>query len=140
MVAPRRARKSSPVVLVVEDEPTVLTLAVSIVEDDLGCKTLSAGNAREALALLEAGPAVTVLFTDIQLPDETGPAIDGYALAQRTRELRPDLRVIYTSGRGQTDGATALSVEDAIFLPKPYTREQLVEALRSQGLGKNAHP
>jgi CheY-like chemotaxis protein len=124
-------------VLVVEDEPTVLTLAASIVEDDLGCKALLAASAREALALLEADPAVTVLFTDIQLPDDTGPAIDGYALAQRARELRPDLRVIYTSGGGQTDGATALSVEGAIFLPKPYTRKRLVEALRSQEPPKN---
>jgi hypothetical protein len=48
-----------------------------------------------------------------------------------------DLRVIYTSGGGQTDGATALSVEGAIFLPKPYRRQQLVEVLRSQGLTKN---
>jgi CheY-like chemotaxis protein len=128
-MATRRRRKSHPVILVVEDEPTILALAVSIIEDALGWKTLSAATAGEALAVLQTKKPVTVLFTDIALPDRH-PALDGFALARRAVEQRADLRVLYTSGRDQTDGMRALAVERADFLPKPYTREQLVEVLQ----------
>jgi CheY-like chemotaxis protein len=133
----RRRRKSPPVVLVVEDEPAVRVLAESIVEDDLNCKTLSAATAREAIALLETIADVVVLFTDIGLSPDGADVTDGFALAERAREIRPDLHVIYTSGRDQTDGMAALAVEGSAFLPKPYTRKELVEALRRCGLKKN---
>jgi two-component system cell cycle sensor histidine kinase/response regulator CckA len=133
----RRRRKATPIVLVVEQEPNVRVLAESIIDHDLNCRTLSAASAREAIALLETFADVVVLFTDIQLPD--GPDMpDGFALAQHAREIRPDLHVIYTSGRDQTDGMTALAVEGAGFLPKPYTHEQLIEALRRCGLETTA--
>ena len=106
-------------VLVVEDELTVRALAESIIEA-LGYVILSAANAREAIALMGQDKLIHILFTDINLPD--GPhAIDGLELARRAVELCPDLRVIYTTGGGQTGGLTALFVEDASFLPKPYT-------------------
>jgi CheY-like chemotaxis protein len=113
--------------LVVEDEPTVRALAESIIEA-LGYMILSAANAREAIALLEQDEPIDILFTDINLPD--GPdAIDGLELARKALELCPSLRVIYTTGHGQTDGLTALFVEDAAFLPKPYRVKQLTEAV-----------
>ena len=122
---PKRTKPTT--VLVVEDEPTVRALAESIVET-LGCTILSAANAREAIALLKQDEPIDILFTDINLPD--GPdAIDGLGLARKAVELCPGLRVIYTTGHGQTDGMTALFVEDATFLPKPYTVKQLTEAV-----------
>jgi len=51
-------------VLIVEDEPTVRALAVSILED-FAYATLSAANAREAIALLETESPVDLLFTDL---------------------------------------------------------------------------
>ena len=122
---PKRTKPTT--VLVVEDEPTVRALAESIVET-LGCTILSAANAREAIALLKQDEPIDILFTDINLPD--GPdAIDGLELARKAVELCRNLRVIYTTGHGQTDGMTALFVEDATFLPKPYTVKQLTEAV-----------
>ena len=118
-------QKSTPLaVLVAEDEPTVRALAESIIEE-LGYTTFSAANAREALAVLEGGAAITLLFTDINMPD--GPnGLDGLELARRAVELRPGLRVIYTTGGGLTDGMTALFVEGGVFLPKPYNGQRLV--------------
>jgi len=122
---PRRAKSTT--VLVVEDEPTVRVLAESIIEA-LGCMILSAANAREAIALLGQEELIDILFTDINLPD--GPdAIDGLALARKAVELSPGLRVIYTTGYSQTDGMSALFVEAATFVPKPYTVKQLTEAV-----------
>src|ERR1700746_3173041 len=116
-------------VLVVEDEPTVRTLAESIIEE-LDYMILSAANAREAIALLEQDEPIDILFTDINLPD--GPdAIDGLELARKAIKLCPRLRVIYTTGHGQTDGMTALFVENASFLPKPYRVKQLTEAVQA---------
>jgi two-component SAPR family response regulator len=57
--------------------------------------------------------------------------IDGLELARRAVELRPGLRVIYTTAAGGlTDGMAALFVDGATFLPKPYTRDQLMRAMR----------
>ena len=98
-----KSRNAKPTtVLVVEDEPTVRALAESIIEG-LGYTILSAANAREAIALMERDESIDILFTDINLPD--GPdAIDGLELARKAVELCPSLRVIYTTGHGQTDG------------------------------------
>jgi len=124
-MTPKNAESTT--VLVVEDEPTVRALAESVIEG-LGYTILSAANAREAIALLEQDESIDILFTDINLPD--GPeAIDGLQLARKAVELRRGLRVIYTTGEGRTDGMTALFVDDATFLPKPYTVNQLTEAV-----------
>ena len=125
-----KSRNAKPTtVLVVEDEPTVRALAESIIEA-LGHMILSAANAREAIALLEQHEPINILFTDINLPD--GPdAIDGLELARKAVELCRGLRVIYTTGHGQTDGMTALFVDDATFLPKPYTVKQLTETVQT---------
>ena len=117
-----------PAVLVAEDEPTVRTLAESIIAE-FGYETFSAANAREALAVLDDGALITLLFTDINMPD--GPdGLDGLELARRAVEIRPELRVIYTTGGGLTDGMAALFVEGGSFLPKPFTPEQLIAAIQ----------
>jgi CheY-like chemotaxis protein len=126
---------------VVEDEPTVLALAASNIEE-IGYSTLSAANSREALALLDEGASIDLLFTDINMPDGPGAA-DGIELARRAVEHRPGLRVIYTTGGGLTDGRRALFVEGGAFLPKPYTRDQLIEAVTANApppTGNNSKP
>ena len=129
-MARRRAKKPEPtVVLVAEDEPTVRTLAESNIAE-LGYTTLSAGTAREALALLNEGAPITMLFTDINMPDESEGSFDGIELARRAAKLRPGLRVIYTSGGPPTDGMIALFVDGSTFLRKPYTREELLRTMR----------
>jgi CheY-like chemotaxis protein len=127
----QKNKSTPPAVLVAEDEPTVRSLAESIIEE-LGYLTFSAANAREALAILESGAAVMLLFTDINMPD--GPdGLDGLELARRAVEIRPDLRVIYTTGGGLTDGMNALFVEGGTFLPKPYNGQRLVDAVKGEG-------
>ena len=95
MTRTRRKKPTPPAVLVAEDEPTVRMLAESII-GDLGYATFSAANAREALALLENGAPITLLFTDINMPDPPD-GVDGLELARLAVECRPGLRVIYTT-------------------------------------------
>jgi DNA-binding NtrC family response regulator len=110
-----------PIILLVEDEEQVRVLAESFLQTD-GHTTLSAGSTEQALALLGSSDPIDLLFIDLNLE---GDAEAGLSLATRAVEMRPGLKVLYTSGQGVTDGMTALFVENSAYLPKPYTVEQL---------------
>jgi len=99
--------------LLVEDDPLVRgTLAEGLA--DAGFEVLEAEDAEEGLALIARRADIHVLLTDINLP-----GADGFSLAYAARLLRPDLPVVYTSGRHrQAEPGRALP--DAPFLPKPF--------------------
>jgi CheY-like chemotaxis protein len=101
-------------VLLVEDEPLISDIAAEALQEQ-GFEVAAVPNASEALRRLAAGYPIDVLFTDVNLPG----GMDGAALAKRARELRPDLPVIYTSGRRYLID-TLEPVEGAMFVPKPY--------------------
>jgi hypothetical protein len=50
-------------------------------------------------------------------------------VASDAKKTRPDLRVLYTTGAGVNAGMKALFVEPFLFLPKPYTFEQLTKSV-----------
>jgi DNA-binding NtrC family response regulator len=112
-------------VLIVEDEEQVRVLAESILQEH-GHKTLSAGTTEQAIALLEGGDKVELLFTDLGLHEDLQA---GLALAQEAVKRLPRLPVLYTTGQGITDGMRALFMERHSFIPKPYTAEQLCTAV-----------
>jgi DNA-binding NtrC family response regulator len=115
------------VILVVEDEEQVRVMVESILVDD-GHQTLSAATTAQALAVLQTDQPIDLLFTDIGLgPDvAAGLVHPGLELAQQAVELRPDLRVLYTTGQGITDGIKVMFVPGSEFLPKPYDINHLV--------------
>jgi len=117
-------------ILIVEDETQVRVLSESYLQNQ-GHETLSAANLDEALALLEGGKEIDLLFTDIGLQ---GDIQAGLTLAQRATERRPELKVLYTTGLSVTDGMKALFVEESAMLPKPYTIDQL-QAILSVDFG-----
>jgi CheY-like chemotaxis protein len=117
-----------PMVLIVEDDPDLRDFAETIIAGELGYRTLVAGTVREAIAFLKEVETIDVMFTDISLPDEPS-ATDGLELARKAVELHPSLRVIDTTGGGQTDSLAAGFVDDGTLLPKPYTAKQLMRAL-----------
>ncbi len=75
------------VVLVVEDEPAVRQFSVDALSE-LGYRVLEAEGAAAALRLLDAHPEITLMFTDIVMPE-----VNGAKLAEQARQRRPDLRV-----------------------------------------------
>jgi CheY-like chemotaxis protein len=111
-------------VLLVEDDPHVRLLLERLVRGS-GYDVLSAGSGAEALAALGAhGAEVDLLLTDIGLGD-----LHGGELARRALELRPGLRVVYSSGH--TKAAAVLDGMPAgdAFLLKPYRAEDLKRML-----------
>jgi DNA-binding NtrC family response regulator len=125
------------IVLVVDDEEQVRVLAESILRDS-GHQTLSAATIDQALALIRADQSIDLLFTDINLADdaEGGLVHPGLELSQQALELRPTLRVLYTTGAGVTDGMRALFVQGSDFLPKPYDMHQLSAKVAAMVSGK----
>ena len=114
-------------VLVVEDEILIRMLAADSLEES-GFTVLEAGEAAEALRILEEHDEVDVLFTDINMP---GP-LDGLDLAALMQDRRPDLGLIITSGRGTPDLARLPLT--SIYLAKPYRPHQLAAAVEKQTL------
>lgn len=109
------------VILIVEDEFYIRDEAVFMIED-LGHDTLSASDVDEALSLLRTPQQIDAIFTDIYLKKAVQ---GGYELADQAIKLRPNLRVLYTSGSNINDKMKTMFVEGGHFLQKPYTQMQL---------------
>lgn len=111
-----------PVMLIVEDEPLIRMCAVDFAEE-AGYLGLEAGDSAEALAILERGDNVEILFTDITLPGD----LDGIGLAKLVAERWPRIRVMLASGA--LAGLPADIAPQAFRLPKPYGIAQFLEAV-----------
>ena len=113
-------------ILAVEDDPRVRRVSLRRLKS-LGYTIIEADSAPAAMAIIERGEPFDLLFTDIVMPGMTG-----IELAQKVREKRPDLKVLFTSGYAEPAVMTnALLAENAGWLGKPYTTEQLNEKLRA---------
>jgi CheY-like chemotaxis protein len=118
----RTSATKRPVVLIVEDEFLLRMNAAEMI-GDAGFDVIEAGNADEAIAILEARPDIHVVFTDIQMPG----SMDGMKLARFVRGRWPPIKIVATSGFVNV-GKDDLP-EGSRFLPKPYRPEQIVATL-----------
>lgn len=109
------------VILIVEDEVFTREIAEMMIQD-WGHQTLTACDVDEALACVNSPQRIDALFTDIYLKREVHGGCD---LARRARQLRPELRVLYTTGNAVTEDMKAMFVDHRNFLRKPYTQLQL---------------
>lgn len=113
------------VILIVEDDVFIREVAEMMIQD-WGHHTLSANDVDEALSLLRSHRHIDALFTDIYLKTAV---FGGCELAHQAIKLRPELRVLYTSGNSVTETMKAMFVEDMHFLCKPYTQRQLHDSV-----------
>jgi PAS domain S-box-containing protein len=129
--APARAPATGRNILVVDDESMVCSMVRRILER-AGYVVTVALNGREALEMFRADPA---LF-DLVLLDLTMPEMDGAETFAELRRLRPDIRVLLTSGYSEEE-ATMRFVGKGLdgFLQKPYVAGLLVRAA-GQALSK----
>lgn len=114
---------NKPTILVVEDEPLIRLDTVDRLEDE-GFEVIEAGDAAEAIRILETCAHIGILFTDVEMPG----SMDGFALARVTRDRWPPIEIIVASGRRQPD-ATSLP-DRGQFFGKPYDWPVLMSALR----------
>ena len=128
--------KGSETVLVVEDDPDVLDIAVATLTD-LGYRILVAYDGVEAMAILERDEPIDLLFTDIVMPY----GISGIQLARQARKLRQDIKILLTSGYTmQTLSADYGAEKEFTIIGKPYRQAELAEHVRRALRGRDAAP
>ena len=119
-------RGGAETILVVEDDQDVRETAVALLAD-LGYRVLKAPDAASALAVIESGVAIDLLFTDVVMP---GP-LRSPELAAKARGRLPDLAVLFTSGYTQNAIVHGGRLDEGVdLLSKPYTREALARKIR----------
>jgi two-component system, cell cycle sensor histidine kinase and response regulator CckA len=121
----RRNRRGSTVLLV-EDEPSVRTLARKILERE-GYRVVEAGDGEEALRKLEEQPETT----DLVLTDVVMPRMSGIELAERLGEARPELPVIFMSGYSDRplEGRGGLR-GPMVLVEKPFSSQTLLRSVQ----------
>jgi two-component system, cell cycle response regulator CpdR len=80
-------------VLLVDDEPMVLDVVATMLED-LGCDVETSTTAEDALRRIGSEPDIDILLADVNMP-----GLDGRDLAFRAKQMQPDLLVLLLSGR-----------------------------------------
>jgi CheY-like chemotaxis protein len=108
-------RGATPVsVLVVEDEVLISNLVADALSAS-GFLVYEVTTADEALEYIDSGAAIDVLFTDVNLPG----GMNGAELATRARQMRPEMPIVYASGRYKLSEIAPL-VPRSLFMAKPY--------------------
>jgi PAS domain S-box-containing protein len=120
-------RGKGETILVVDDEPSILTVTCDTLES-FGYQTLAAHDGADAVAVYQQHhDAVSVVLTDMTMPNMDGPTAIRSLL-----KINPDLRIIASSGFMTTERANKAPVVDSkYFLPKPYTAEALLRTVRT---------
>ena len=122
---PLRRAATGETVLLVEDDEQVLAMAVESLEE-LHYRVVVARDAREALQHLHGPERIDIMFSDVVMPG----GMNGAQLALEARRLRPELKVLLTSGYVGDSGNAELLKNDLPILTKPYRRDELAEKLR----------
>jgi excisionase family DNA binding protein len=119
-----RAAKTTPVVLIVDDDPGLRGfLRVSLEAD--GCEVREAASAAEGLAALEEEPPSLILL-DVMMPQ-----VDGWEMLRLVRERHGVESIPVVMFSGKTDGAEDAEERGAqAFIGKPFDPEQLIASTR----------
>ena len=130
---PEQIRLEGYTVLVVEDEPDLLTVMRNIL-DDMGMTVLYATNGNEALMVQDDYEGeIDILLTDVVMPE-----MDGVKLRELFLSLRPSTKIIFMSGYpGQGDSAPFELPEDVTFIPKPVDYDSISVTVYQEILTKS---
>jgi CheY-like chemotaxis protein len=121
-------------ILVVEDEAMVRDLAVESLRE-LGYTVLEAEHGEAALKIVAARDDVDLIFTDIVMP-----GINGRQLAEQATQIRPGVKVLFTTGYTRNAVVHNGVLDPGVrLLTKPYSLEQLSQNVRD-ALGKQPPP
>src|ERR1700730_4889550 len=113
-------------ILVADDEDAVLELILEILRDE-GYRVTPAINGDIALVILEQDLPFKLLITDIAMPG----LLDGYALARKARELRPEMQIIYMTGFASMAHVRSRGAPYGQTIIKPWSTPVLLGAVSS---------
>ncbi|MGE0224088.1 MAG: ATP-binding protein [Acetobacteraceae bacterium] len=114
-------------ILLVEDDPDVRYHSTEILRE-LGYQVIETFNGPSALALLDKGTPVQMLFTDIGLPG----GLSGRQLAEEARRRRPSLKVLFTTGYAREEiGQSGVLDAGIQLLRKPFRYHDLAMKIRT---------
>ena len=122
---PLRRATTGETVLLVEDDEEVLRMAAESLEE-LHYKVVVSSDAKEALGYLAGETRIDIMFSDVVMPG----GMNGAQLAVEARKLRPDLKILLTSGYVGQSGNHQVLDQGLTVLNKPYRRDELAEKLR----------
>jgi CheY-like chemotaxis protein len=113
-------------ILLVEDEHILRELVVTVLRE-YGYTVLEAPSGDAAIRVWDQHHTfIDLLLTDVVMPG----GMNGYELARRLREQRPDLPVIYSSGYSAERTKEEIELDGYAFLPKPYLPRQVAQLVR----------
>ncbi len=120
-------RGNGEVILLVDDEPSVSIVASQTLEA-FGYRVLCATDGADAVAVyLAHRKEIAVVLTDMMMP-----VMDGPAMIHALRRVKPEVKIIATSGLNANYGMAKLAdLRIKHFLTKPYTAETLLKTLRT---------
>ncbi|MBM6592967.1 PAS domain-containing protein [Microvirga pudoricolor] len=122
---PMPRAEDGEVVLVVEDEPVVRGLVVDILKD-LGYRAIEASDGPSGLRALESDLRVDLLVTDVGLP-----GLNGRELADKAREKRPSLKVLFITGYAENAAiASGFLAPGMEMITKPFAIDVLAKRIR----------
>jgi PAS domain S-box-containing protein len=123
---PRTADGGDETILICEDDPGVRAYSADVLRE-AGYRVVEAEDAASALAVIERGEKLNLLFTDIVLPG----GLTGTELARRARKLRPGLRVLCTTGYApDAVSDSGWLGESTALIAKPFSAADLAARIR----------
>jgi len=112
-------------VLIVEDDPAVRVL-VSQVLSELGYAFVEAGDADNALPIIESSQRIDLMISDVGLP-----GMNGRQLAEIGRQIRPDLKVLFITGYAEHAAVRGGFLDPGMqLITKPFTFDLLTVKVR----------
>ena len=121
------AKGNRELILLVDDETEISELASEMLADE-GYKVILAKDGIEALKIYQqVGPHIGLVVLDFFLP-----IMEGDAVFDELRAMNPNVNVVLSSGFAEQSKIGAMLAQGLRgFIPKPYTREKLLEQVRS---------
>lgn len=109
------------VILVVDDEPSLLDAIAKILSLEADYRVITVSRGAEALEIAESDQRLDLLLTDVRMP-----GMNGGELGRRMATLRPELPRLYMSG----GLGSVILEEEATCIAKPFHNHQLLKILK----------
>ena len=122
----RTPASATETILIVEDE-VLIRMDVADYLRECRYHVVEAGNASEAIAILQSGRHIDLVFSDVQLPG----SMDGFALARWVRAHQQEIKVILTSGMARSTEIAGELCDEGPLEKKPYDPQHLLQRIRS---------